>query len=471
MHAASPRVMINAFRVQWIVGYGRHFFLVILLILSGCAHTGHIPTTDDISEQLAQRTALGRATPARLGELIVPDDSLTANSLSEEQAVMIALWNNAAFHEILADLGIARGDLVQAGLLPNPEFIYFWPASDKPFKYAFEVPIEAFWLRPIRIAAASRELARTCDRLTQAALDLIRDTRQAFADVLLAQGRLKVAEEAVQIRSEIARLATARLDAGDISPQEAATAKIDALTATQDVARIRYDVTIVEERLRLLLGQGDCRTPLRLRAEPQQLYDRLEVESLTSTAVASRPDALAVDQAVAAAEERLRLARLVWVRVLGIGDASSGRSKGHEFGPAVRFTVPIFNWNQGNIGRAEAELEKAQRQQRTIHNQIILDVHQAYLRYEQARAELTILDGQVRPEVEAAIRRAETAYREGNTAYVIVLETTRQLLDSRLRGHQLDAELRRAWAELERSVGQHIEKPSVAVPTSDKKAE
>jgi cobalt-zinc-cadmium efflux system outer membrane protein len=45
------------------------------------------------------------------------------------------------------------------------------------------------------------------------------------------------------------------------------------------------------------------------------------------------------------------------------------------------------------------------------------------------------------------------------------LETTRQLLDSRLRQEQLRAELRRAWADLERSVGRRLDaEPPIEVP-------
>ena len=45
----------------------------------------------------------------------------------------------------------------------------------------------------------------------------------------------------------------------------------------------------------------------------------------------------------------------------------------------------------------------------------------------------------------------------------VVLETTRQLLDSRLRREQLLAELRRAWAELERGVGRRLDGPVTGI--------
>jgi len=171
--------------------------------------------------------------------------------------------------------------------------------------------------------------------------------------------------------------------------------------------------------------------------------EQLDAELLTTQAVSTRPDAQAAEAAVTAGKERLQLARLSWVRLLGIADATSGTLTGHELGPAFRFTLPVFNWNQGGIARAEAEVERAVRQQQTLHNQIILEVRRAHAQYLQARSELDVLKEKVRPEVETAIHQTQKAYEEGNTSYLLVLETTRQLLDSSLREAQLYADLRR----------------------------
>jgi len=173
----------------------------------------------------------------------------------------------------------------------------------------------------------------------------------------------------------------------------------------------------------------------------------------------ARPDAVAAGHAARAAGERRRIARLGWVRLLGILDATSGRGTGHEFGPALRMTVPIFNRNQGGVARAEAEFAQLDRRRETVHNQIVMDVRTAFARYQQARAELDLLRRKTRPEVEAAIKRAEAAYKEGNATYLIVLEANRQLIDTYAREAALYAELRRAWAELERGVGRRLAPP------------
>ena len=268
---------------------------------------------------------------------------------------------------------------------------------------------------------------------------------------------MKVAERAVELRKRILGLAETRLKAGDASALEVSTAKIDALQAGQDLTRLAYEVGVAEERLRNLTGLSDSPCALNPDTAPFDGRTDLPTDELVNEAVGTRPDAVAADHAARAAAERLRIARLGWVRFLGLLDATSGRVTGHEFGPAMRMTVPIFNRNQGGIARAEAELEQLDRRRQTVHNQIVLDVRTAFARYRQARAELDFLREKTRPEVVKVIDRAETAYKEGNVTYLLVLETNRQLIDTFAREAQLRADLRRAWAELERSVGRLLQ--------------
>lgn len=429
----------------------------VLFALIGCVHAPPAQDRTGISRRVEQRMGYPVGPHAQPTQIVWPAKIETGRKLSEDEAVLLALWNNPLFLETLVELQLTRADLIQAELLPNPEAVYFFSAPDKPFKYAVEFPIEALWLRPIRVRNAKWENARATERLTQAALDLIRDTRQAFADVWLAKERIKIAQEAVRIRGAISDLAAARLKAGDASVQEASTAKIDAMQAAQDAARIRYELPLAEERLRNLMGLSGLPQSIALEdASPPIQTALLAVDELTHEAMRSRPDYVAAEHAVTAAAERLRLSRRGWFRFLGVLDATSGHKTGHEFGPGARLTLPIFNWNQGAIARAEAELEQLERRRLTVQNQIALDVRQAHLRYRQASAELEIIRQKLKPEVEANIKRAEKTYKDGGAPYVIVLETTRQLIDTNNREAQLLADLRRAWAELERSVGRRL---------------
>lgn len=431
---------------------------LVCLALVGCATP---PACDraGVSQKVAERFGQPVGAGPRADRVIVPDGIEHGRPLAEDQAVLLALWNNAAFHEALVELDLTRADLVQAGLLTNPEVFYSWPVPDRAFRYLFDLPIEAIWLRPIRLKNAAAENARACERVTQLALDLIRDTRVAYTDLRLAQDQMTVAERAVELRGGIAKLAESRLKVGDASRLDASTARIDALQAEQDLVRARGEVAAVQERLRNLTGLSGFAFPLATDPAPFDARTDTPVETLVAEAVAARPDAVAAAHAAAAAEERVRIARLGWFRLLGIVDATAGNQP-YPVGPAFRVTLPIFNQGQGLRARAKAEFEQLDRRRLTVHNLIVQDVRTAYARYQQARSELDLVRRKTRPEVEAAIRQAEAAYKEGNATYLIVLEANRQLIATLAREAQLMADLRRAWAELERAVGRRLATPT-----------
>ena len=119
-------------------------------------------------------------------------------------------------------------------------------------------------------------------------------------------------------------------------------------------------------------------------------------------------------------------------------------------------TLPVFNWNQGKIARADADLAKAQAQQLTVHDRIVLEVRQAFLQCQQAERDLERWQTKIRPTVQDAVDKAERAFQVGDAPLVLVLETTRQVIETRTRKAQLRADLRKAFAELERSVGHKV---------------
>ena len=456
------RRRVRATRLRGAFWAARPVWLAVTLgLLGGCAALSPKAGLSQVVDEIQGRTGLSPGPEAPTGQPRLPPGVSWDDGLSEDGAVTLALWNNAAFHELLTDLGLARADVVQAELLPNPELWLLTPVGVKQLEYAVEFPLEALWLRPKRVAAAEREAERVAETLVQAGLNLIRDVRWAYADVLLAEDRVKIARDAEKLRTRIAELAGARLKAGDASPVEVATAQIDARRAAQEAARLDDDVELARERLRNLMGVGVAHPSVEPVDTPLPAVEA-DAEELVADALASRPDVAAANRAVAAAEARLRLARCDWVRFSGILDANGRGEKGFEKGPGFRLTLPLFNWNQGQVARFEAQLERAARQQTTLRDRVILEVRQAHVQLAQARKDLERWRTQVRPAVEEAIRRAERAYKEGDTTLVLVLETTRQLLDAQGREAQLHADVRRAAAELERSVGHRLVPQDVA---------
>lgn len=431
---------------------GQLAILLLPVVTAGCASIHQSLGQDHIvTTAVHERACIDDAA----GKLYVPDTVHLEDGLTESEAVQLALWNNAAFQELLVDLGVSHADLVQASLLPNPELVYISGIDPKPFKYLIDFPLEAIVLRPSRMRAAGAEWERTRERLTQAGIDLIRDTRLAYADWALARERMEIAEENRKLRERIATITESRRKAGDATPLEESATHIDNLRAKQEATRANNDLPIAEERLRNLTGLGQYRPELSPQTTQPFIQRTANVELLVNEALSNRPDVLAAQHGIEAAEARLALARLGWLRLLGLGDATSGEN-GHEFSPGLRAAIPIFNWNQGGIARAEAERERAIRQLRTVRERAIQEVRQANQQHRQANADYRQWTTEIRPAVDVAVRRAENTYKEGGTSLLLVLETSRQMIDTRAREAQLRADLAKTWAELERSVGRKI---------------
>lgn len=172
-----------------------------VLLSSGCMRTRS--DVRPVAVDLERRTGY-LVTNSPPGEVVFPPSVSLADGLSEDELVTLALWNNAAFQEVLADLGLSRADLVQAGMLPNPTLSVLFPVGAKPLEVTAKYPLEIFWLRPRRVATAKLDYERTAQRLVQSGLDLIRDVRVAFADLALANQRLQLARATVTLNQQIA---------------------------------------------------------------------------------------------------------------------------------------------------------------------------------------------------------------------------------------------------------------------------
>ncbi len=89
------------------------------------------------------------------------------------------------------------------------------------------------------------------------------------------------------------------------------------------------------------------------------------------------------------------------------------------------------------------------------------------MKLEQAAAALADYETQVLPPFEELDRLTRRAYELGELSPLAVQENSRQLLLLQVRRAELRADLRRAWAELERGVGtsrQNFSRPNPKSP-------
>lgn len=421
-------------------------------LLGGCASPPEDYRT--VSRELERRGGHG-LTNAQPGQVVIPSGVTLADGLSEDEAVALALLNNAAFQEALSDLGLSRADVVQAGMLPNPTLSMLFPVGAKPLELTVKYPVEALWLRPRRVAAAKLDYERTEQRLTQSGLDLVRDVRLACADLTLASERFDLLEGAAALVEGIAEQAQARLRAGEGSELEAASARNDALQAREQSTRASQDVRLARERLRGLAGLGPDRWPTVEVTSPLPSAFAPDVARLVTNALSSRPDLRGAELGLEAAGRRVGLAKAeIYTFSVGLNAKEVGADL--LAGPALDVPIPLVNQNQGGIAQARAKFVKAARQYATVRDRIVLEVRDAHLRLSQAGASHAQWQQQILPPLEQAVAAVEISHAAGNVAYLSVLENRRRLSEARLKAAAAAADVRRARAELERCVGRPL---------------
>lgn len=425
--------------------------LTVSVGVSACASTG-TQVLDRATDDIQKRTGAALR-PAGAAATTIPPGLRLDDGMSRDDAVALALWNSPAFQVSVSQMGFARADLVDAGLLTNPTLSLLFPVGPKQLEATLRLPAELLWQRPKRVAAARLALDAAGQSLVQNGLDLVLVVRVAYTDLALAQSRLVLAEEAATALGRIDSLSQSRLRAGDISELDARAAHVDAVRSRQDAERLIHDVTIARERLRALLGLTPEDAALATLQVTAVVGDCGPEATWLSRSLAARPDVRAAELTVEAAAARLGWERSRVLALTAVLDANGQGLQGFEMGPGLDVGIPIFDRNQGGILRGHAGLQRASAAYLAAQRQVALDVREAGAQLAQARQSRAIWARDILTPLETNVADATDSFAAGENSYLFVLENTRRLIDARLRAREILADEERAQARLERAIG------------------
>lgn len=397
-----------------------------------------------------------KASPIEVPSGVRLDDGITG-----DEAVSLALWNNSAFQEQLAALGLARADLAQAGMIANPSLWAVIPLGAKQLEYAATLPLEALWIRPSRVAVARLDGERAAERLVQTGLDLIRDVRAATGEVAASRERAEIALALSTAGDEIAEIAAHRLAIGDASESEAALARVDGARARDELRMARSDSDAAQRRWESWIGLGEDGQGVSLAAgEPAaRCSEPAELDALIDHALGTRPDLRAARLGAQAATQRRRLALAEIFAVSAIFDAN-GSGRDREVGPGFSLVLPLLNQNQGGRVRAKAELARAEAGQRATEDRILLEVRDASARHGEAAERRRAWQADGLAPLAASLAAVEAQLESGDVSPLSVLQARWALDLARLREVELRWREANACAELEHSVGLRFRRPS-----------
>lgn len=310
------------------------------LLLGGCAHYTTLP----LATQPPLAPAPSIATP-----------------LSVADVTALALADNPDLVAARAKRGVAKAQVKQAGILPNPQVSgAFLPL----LAGAGSVPAWSLGLsQNIRALLTYRPVQRGAqDSARQVAADVVWQewqvagkARQLAAGLMLAQAsRPSLAAALELLRARCARL-DAALAAGNVTLATAAPDRAATDSARTALDTLDQKILTMHHQLAALLGLVPD-APLPLAPTPDlPPFDPAAIAAMVPGLADRRPDLLALRLGYAAADEQVRAAILAQFPdlVLG-GGVNSDNARVINGGPNVQLGLPLFDRNQGNVAIARA---------------------------------------------------------------------------------------------------------------------
>ena len=447
----------------------RYFLLLAMLFafsVSGC-----VEQRDELS--LPKRRLLGRqfstfrpvARPTETSEVYQIAEPTGAVTLRE--ALALALLHNPELNAFSWEVRVAEARQLQAGLSPNPELEVEveevgGPGERSGFDGA-ESTIQLSQLielgdkRRKRTKLASLERELTGWDYEAKRLDVLTDVTKTFALVLVAQERLKLTEELLQLSEELAGAVAKRVEAGKDSPLEKTKAevalsniKIQHQHAMQRLEFARKGLASTwageEPAFESTAGELDSLTPVP------------PIDELTDL-IANNPDIARWSVEINKGKATLELEKAKGISDIAI---SGGLQRFNEtddnavvFG--ISIPLPIANTNQGGKLEATYKLAKAKSEQQAAYTKTQMEFAAAYHALLSAYTEATELKLNVLQGAQSVFEASKTGYIQGKLDYLNVLDAQRTLFEARARYVEALASYHTAKADVERLTGQRID--------------
>lgn len=495
-------------------GFDRITRVIPLLVPLACAQVNPTPDYRRAAEEIMSATATDMVfDPNEDGEIDRWVEEILRAGLTAENAVRIALLNNPALQAAFYRIGMARADVVQAGLFSNPSLslsLQFPEGGGRSnLQASLAQNIVDLWRIPVRKRAAEATLTETVLSIGRDGARLAADVKAAYFAAVAAGRNLVIARENLDVARNLLNVAHARQKAGAVGVLDSNLARSPVLTAELDVLSARLGADTARRRLAILLGLTSRGEDLQLiEPLPQPPERPLIADRVVEAALEARLDLRAARQASRAAEQKVREAYLNVFPNFEIGPflernesrglpgrniiadtarasvATGGlaapdiqsrgqrrRERGQEInailGPAITLTLPIFDQNQAQIAKAAYEFQQSLKQLDAIERTVVQEARQAADRAETAWRIARYYDAHVVPQAQQALELSDASYRAGKTSIVTVLEAQRTLLATRRSAVDAARDAAEALADLERTAGRPLSAMLSRTPAAD----
>ncbi|HEX8151787.1 MAG TPA: TolC family protein, partial [Thermoanaerobaculia bacterium] len=338
--------------------------LTLAIALTSCVSVPRDAGNADVQQAIAQRGGAEiawNAPPASADHQRVAE--LLRDELTADEAVAIAMLNNPRLQVTLAELGIARADLIEASTISNPVAELEVRFPGEPF-HPYELRVAQSLIELIQLPRR-RALGRAAFdaaqmRVSSEVLRFAGDVRASYYDLVAATQHVALTRTILESAQAAAELALKQHAAENITDLDLENEQALYEQAKLDLARAEQRVVLAREALVRAIGLRDTNAQWQLPAFPELPAKELEQQQLEQVAAAQRLDLAIARREVEIAQRQVPLTRLAALRDTTLDVHFEREPQGeHTVGPGIELPIPIFNTGRAARTRAEAEFLRA----------------------------------------------------------------------------------------------------------------
>ncbi len=427
--------------------------LALLLAAGGCSSTPDPGASLEASAVLVRQGVPGARPGGDAGEPLM----LEGKTLTQGQAVAIAIGRSPAIAADLARIREAQAQYVQAGVLPNPSLygsVGF--ASDGGIGFAMASltqSLSALWQRGDKQAIAHAQLQQMIVRAAFNTLETAGAVERLHRQVVYRQDVMAQLQEKAKLLEEMARAGKDRFDTGAGDALEMNAIKAQALRAALE--RQQAEAELADSKRKLLEAMGTAGASAEFIAERATL-ETLEAADETKTlsvGLGRRLDVQAARWAATAAANDVALAKNKAIPEMSVGVEYQKDDSMRTVGPAGTIELPIFDQGQARIAAAKAAQEREEAMRQAVVEQATLQIRQAWVAFDSRQLLAGFQRSQVVPLAESTLVLKRSAFDTGDANLLDVLGARVALLEAHMGLIQAQYEAEVARIELKQAMG------------------
>jgi len=366
------------------------FVLIITYFFSGCSTLskdgGFSEVSSIVHNRVEQQPVWLRSDEERSKQQQIVNTILDT-TLSADNAVRVAFINNPTLQKALANLGIAEANLVQAGRIRNRQISYtkLTPVSGEyDIERTVLFDVMSLLTLPMRSAIEKQHFQQA---KLQAAMDILAiaaKTRKAYYSTIAAEQKVRYLEKINQASQASAELALRMAEVGNWNRLQQAREQAFYAEITSQLADAKLHALQERERLTRLMGlwgaQIHYKLPERLPDLPASVSEFCELEK---QALISRLDIQAMRHEIESKCKALGLTKATrFIDVFDLGYVrNSSDDEPHQAGYEISLEIPLFDWGDAKIAKAQNIYMQAVWHLREIAINARSEVREAYQTY------------------------------------------------------------------------------------------